>query len=174
MSYSVAADARHTARRAFVAGAGVAVATSIHHVYGAIVYHTPWRYHAAVIASIAVAVMLIALRWQRAEPDTVAGRAAWWTFWGVNAVVFVLLIGMFEGVYNHAFKNLLYFGGAPLSVVREFFPPPTYELPNDWFFELTGVLQVVPSAVAAYHLARLLAERLRRATASRPVAGGAR
>jgi hypothetical protein len=29
------------------------------------------------------------------------------------------------------------------------FPPPTYELPNDAFFEITGILQVVPAALAA-------------------------
>jgi hypothetical protein len=32
------------------------------------------------------------------------------------------------------------------------FPPPTYEMPNDLFFELTGVLHVVPAARAAGRL----------------------
>jgi hypothetical protein len=39
------------------------------------------------------------------------------------------------------------------------FPPPKYELPNDAFFEITGVLQVVPAALAAAKLYRLARSR---------------
>ena len=35
------------------------------------------------------------------------------------------------------------------------FPAPTYEMPNDVLFEITGVLQVVPAALAAWHLYRM-------------------
>ena len=28
------------------------------------------------------------------------------------------------------------------------FPPPTYEMPNDAWFEISGVLQVIPAAFA--------------------------
>jgi hypothetical protein len=46
----------------------------------------------------------------------------------------VLAFGAFEGFYNHVMKNLLYFGGATPALTTRFFPPPTYELPNDAFF----------------------------------------
>jgi hypothetical protein len=39
------------------------------------------------------------------------------------------------------------------------FPPPTYEMPNDAFFEVTGILQVVPAALAAWHVYRMGARR---------------
>lgn len=29
------------------------------------------------------------------------------------------------------------------------FPPPTYEMPNNLIFEITGILQVLPAVVAA-------------------------
>ena len=170
MSRSIEAEARRAEQRTFFAAAAVAIATSVHHVYGAVIYHTPWRYDAVVVSAGTLLFMFAALRWSRAVPSAISGRTAWWIFWGVNAVVFVLLLGVFEGVYNHAIKDLLYFGGAPLSVMRALFPQPKYELPNDWFFELTGVLQIVPSAIAAYELGGLLSYRPRRAVAIRPLA----
>jgi hypothetical protein len=58
-------------------------------------------------------------------------------------------------------KNALYFGGAPLSLMTQMFPPPAYELPSNAFFEITGMLQVVPASLAGWSLYRLI--RLRRA-----------
>jgi hypothetical protein len=43
---------------------------------------------------------------------------------------------------------------APAVMVR-LFPPPTYEMPNDAFFEITGMLQVVPAALAAWDVYRM-------------------
>ena len=173
MSHRISADSRRPEQRALLAAVAVAVTTSVHHVYGAIVYHTPWRYDAVVVSAGAIAVVLAALHMSRSSIRAAVRRAAWWTFWGVNAVVFVLLIGVFEGLYNHALKDILYFGGAPLSAMHAMFPAPGYELPNDWFFELTGVLQVVVSGIAATQLGRLLAHRPRsdapQLTAARPM-----
>jgi hypothetical protein len=165
MSDSYNSDLRRAERRAFLAGSSVFALTSIHHVYGAIRYDTPERYYAAVIAAVAVIMSLGALRISRARPTSAIGRAAWWAFLGVNATVFVLLFGAFEGLYNHALKDALYFGGAPLAQMRVLFPAPAYEMPNDWFFEVTGVLQMVPAAVTAYYLDRLIRRRLRNAGA---------
>jgi hypothetical protein len=69
--------------------------------------------------------------------------------------VAVLMIGTFEGLYNHVVKNLLDFGGASPALMMRLFPAPTYEMPNDVFFEITGVLQVVPAALAAWYLCRM-------------------
>jgi hypothetical protein len=169
MSRLLDAGARRAERRALLSAAAVSVATSVHHVYGAVIYHTPWRYHAVAVSAGTLVIMFAALRLSRVAAGTMAGRVAWWTFWGMNAAVFALLIGAFEGVYNHALKDLLFYGGTQLSVMRALFPPPMYELPNDWFFELTGVLQIVPSAVTAVALGSLLRHRPRRALAASPV-----
>jgi hypothetical protein len=71
---------------------------------------------------------------------------------GVTLVVPVLLFGAFEGVYNHAVKNILFLAGASIETMHRLFPPPTYELPSDLFFEATGVLQIVPAMAAGYYL----------------------
>jgi hypothetical protein len=165
MSISSDSDLRRAERRAFLAGSSVFALTSIHHIYGAIRYDTPERYYAAVIAAVGVITSLGALSVSRARPTSGIGRAAWWAFLGVNATVFVLAFGGFEGLYNHALKDALYFGGVPLAQMRVLFPAPAYEMPNDWFFEVTGVLQIVPAAVTAYYLGRLIRRRPRKAEA---------
>ena len=152
----------HAEGRALRWALALVALTSLHHVYGAVIYHTPPRYHAAAIAGLAVAGMAAALRASRAAGDDRRNAASWWTFWGVNAVVFALLFGLFEGAYNHLLKNILFLGGLPLHQMRVLFPAPIYEMPNDVFFEITGVLQVLPAALDAYWLGRLLRLRPRR------------
>jgi hypothetical protein len=152
---------RRLEHRALIAGSTVLTLTSVHHVYGAIRYHTPERYYAAVLGAAALVVLLRALFINRTTASDAAGRAAWWVFWGVNAIVAVLLIGTLEGFYNHLVKVVLYFGGASGALMRTLFPAPIYEMPNDAFFEVTGVLQVLPASAAAYYLVALLSHRPR-------------
>ena len=85
-----------------------------------------------------------------------------WVFAVVVLVIPVALIGFFEGGYNHALKNALYLAGASAAVLRRLFPPPTYELPNDLFFEVTGVQQLVLAVATGYQLFLLIRERRRR------------
>jgi len=135
--------------------------TSIHHVYGGYVYATPWRYHAVPISIMTVVVILGALALWRRRPSGLAGRIARIVFLLTTLAIPVISFGLFEGLYNHVVKNLLYFAGAPAAVLARLFPPPTYEMPNDMFFEITGVLQVVPAAFAAWSLYRILRPRQR-------------
>ena len=65
------------------------------------------------------------------------------------------MVGMFEGGYNHMIKNALYFGGIPSRAFRALFPQPPYEVPNDVFFELTGVAQFILALFSAVALARI-------------------
>jgi peroxiredoxin len=81
----------------------------------------------------------------------------------------VLSIGLFEGLYNHVLKNILFLSGAPASVLLRMFPPPTYELPNDAGFEVSGVAQVIPAAFTALALLRFA--RARGTSASRILPG---
>jgi hypothetical protein len=150
-------------RAAFLLGAATLALTSVHHVYGAILYATPERYHAVGIAGAALAVMVAAMAVHRRKPGSPAGRSAWWwVFWLATATVPVLLFGAAEGFYNHAVKVAAYYGGVSEATLLRMYPSPTYELPNDLVFEATGVLQVVPAAAAGYYLVRLLRLRIRR------------
>jgi hypothetical protein len=118
----------------------VYVLTIVHHVYGAIVFDTPWRLHAAVLGAAGIAATLLLTRGSTRLGPLLAG---------LTLVLAVGLIGGFEGGYNHAFKLLLFFGGAAPGTMHRLFPPPTYELPSDVLFEVTGVLQFVAGLLAA-------------------------
>ena len=124
------------------------VLTIIHHVYGAIAFDTPWRYHAAFLGLGGIAATLLfmwgATRWR----TPVLRQLATVLLLGVTLVLAVGLIGCFEGGYNHAVKLVLFFGGAGPDTMNRLFPPPTYEMPSDVFFEVTGILQFLAALVA--------------------------
>lgn len=136
------------------------VLTSVHHVYGAVHYETPWRFHVLLGSIPAMLVLLASWHLGADGGETWKGRAAFWIS-ALTAGAVLLAIGGFEGLYNHGLKDALYFMGTSVSTLRALFPPPKYEMPNDVFFEVTGVLQVVPAVFGAVHLGRLLARRRR-------------
>ena len=139
----------------------VLVLTGVHHAYGAAIYHTPWRLDVVFISALTAAAILGSLRAFRRRAADLSSRIAFWAFVAVVLAVPVAGIGAFEGGYNHALKNALYFSGASTTVMRRLFPPPAYELPDDVFFEFTGVLQLVLAVVTGRHLLRLVRERRR-------------
>ena len=127
----------------------VYVLTIIHHVYGAIAFDTPWRHHAAVLGLGGIGATLLfglgATRWLA----PVLRQVSTVLLLALTLVLAVGLIGVFEGGYNHAGKLLLFFGGAGPETMSRLFPPPTYEMPSDVFFEGTGVKQFLAALVAA-------------------------
>ncbi|MGH7962255.1 MAG: hypothetical protein ACRERD_10590 [Candidatus Binatia bacterium] len=108
--------------------------------------------------SIPVILVLVgALMIVRKSPHTFSGRIALWVFTIVAVVFPIGWIGFFEGGYNHVVKNVLYFSDASAAVLTTLFPPPTYEMPNSVFFEVTGIMQFPTALLAAYwtfHLCR--------------------
>ena len=143
--------------RALVSGASAAAVmglTAAHHGYGAVRFDTPWRHHVVhfsiwVVAAIAVAVG-VHLRARRPE-------IRWAGMLGAGALILLApvgWIGIFEGGYNHVLKNLLYFAGVAPETFGRLFPPPRYQPPTDWLFELTGVLQFPLGLFAGSRLAR--------------------
>lgn len=116
--------------------------TSIHHVYGAVIYNTPWRLH-VLFLSIPVISVTALLTYFIKRKDNLKTSLLFWLHWSIILIGSIALIGVFEGVYNHFFKDLLFYAGVNRFTLLKLFPPPTYEMPNDLFFELTGVLQAV-------------------------------
>jgi hypothetical protein len=137
----------------------VLLLTSVHHAYGAYVYRTLWRLDAVVLSAFAAAAILSSLVVIQRNTDETVREIAFWVFTAVVFVVPVALIGLFEGAYNHALKNALYFAGASSTLMSRLFPPATYELPNDVFFETTGVMQAVLGSITAWLLYRLVRSR---------------
>jgi hypothetical protein len=74
--------------------------------------------------------------------------------------------------YDHLVKNALFFGGFSRGTLERLFPPPTYKMPRDLWFEGSGVLRFVIALWAAYYLAGTVAchasccARWRRSTTS--------
>ncbi len=141
MSLGKAARSRNIIVKAAI---GVAVAGAIsggHHVYGAIVYERPWRVLVSlwIPAFVALVLAMLYLHWKLAK--RISGEiAAWIVFAG--GVVFQTGFTLFECVYSHILKLVLFFGGASQTTLARLFPAPAYHLPDDLFFELTGVLQL--------------------------------
>jgi hypothetical protein len=143
--------------------------TSIHHVYGAAVYHTPFRLH---ILFLSIPVLLFTMIVNKIHPGKFL------IVYRIHAIVIlvfsILLIGFYEGVYNHIIKNIAFWGGLSGQTLDVFFPPGIYEMPNDLFFELTGIAQGVLGILLAIRFIKLLKhgmwQRQRRACADcRPI-----
>ncbi len=128
--------------------------TGVHHVYGGMVYATPWRHHAAILAVPIIIALALAYGIYRQAPGSAGGDLAFRLFVLLTLLFPVLLVGFVEGGYNHVVKNVVYFAGAPDSFGR-LFPSPPYEPPDDLLFELSGVLQFVLALLLVRHLLRL-------------------
>ncbi len=113
----------------------------------------------AVISALATALIVASLLLLRKHPNDGIGEVASWTFMTVTFLVPLLGFGVFEGVYNHALKVALYFAHASPVLMAGLFPPQTYEMPNNAFLEVTGVMQVIPGFVTGYYLHRFVQDR---------------
>jgi hypothetical protein len=128
--------------------------TVFHHLYGAIIYPQIFR---AYVAYFSVAVALLEyLTYKQSTKSTNKKKKR---LFGVLFLLFaisvsMLLIGIVEGGYNHFLKNVLFFSGVKLDVLTKMFPPPEYEMPDNFIFEFTGILQFVVAIFAIVFLTR--------------------
>lgn len=129
----------------------LAVLTTIHHVYGAVLYQTPWRLH-ILMMSLPIIILTMILRRQLTKKDADNKCFVFWAFYTITLVPSLGFIGVFEGIYNHLFKNIMFFGGAGNGLLQTLFPAPTYEMPNDLLFEFTGVGQGFIAIVLIKHM----------------------
>jgi hypothetical protein len=122
-------------------------ATLIHHVWGGLVYRAPERLVIALVMTVAFAGTLALLRRYRTRRT----RSALTLFAALVLIVWILVLGVFEGAYNHAYKDALFLAGVSPAAALELHPnlaPGDYVYPpNDAVFEITGVLQAVGALV---------------------------
>jgi hypothetical protein len=141
--------------------------TAIHHAYGAFAYGTPWRLHVVYFAA-PVAIAIVAALWiASSRRDLPLGILAARLAAAAILILPVAGIGFYEGGYNHVLKNLVFFAFGRTDAVA-MFPPPTYEMPNDLFFEVTGVAQFPLSILTAIRTLALLREARRSTTTTTP------
>lgn len=135
------------------------VLTSIHHVYGAVIYSTPWRMH-VIFLSAPVLVVTMILEYLLKRSDN---RFLFWLYSFVILVPSLGFIGLFEGIYNHILKDIMFYSGFSEETMLSMFPPPMYEMPNDFLFEFTGVLQGVVCALLTVAFFKLIRGWLKQA-----------
>ena len=93
---------------AVISGIIAGLVSSIHHWYGAVEYNTPWRISVSywIMGSVLLVYSLLYVYWKNI--GDIAGNIALWLFF-FCAVVFQAGFIMFECVYSHVLKNILYF-----------------------------------------------------------------
>lgn len=120
--------------------------TSMHHAYGAWLYDTPWRNHIVSQGGVWLLVCFIFLfvyiKWNQ--------KWSYWIFFILSFFFFFGTLGLYEGLYNHVLKNILYYGEFPESWLNHLYPIPKYEMPNDFLFEMTGILTFVTGTFYGY------------------------
>lgn len=137
---------------------GTMIMTVIHHLYGAIKYDEPFRLHVAIFA-IPVILILMASYLGHIKTPPIRYRNLSLTIFLAASILFsVGAIGVYEGGYNHVLKNILYFGGTSRTALDKIYPS-IYELPNDIFFEATGILQFVTGLLCGLEIYKFLVRR---------------
>lgn len=135
------------------------ITTSLHHIYGAYIYDTPERLH---VLAISIPVMIITYIFDRYfRNKTFPYKIVPTILYSIVILIpSLILIGIFEGIYNHVVKNILFFANVPESVIRQDFygsyEQELLEAPNDFIFELTGVAQGVLAVLLAIQLHRFI------------------
>ncbi len=105
-------------------------------------YATPER----LLIALGMTAALVVTLWLLPRYRATRSKAALWAFMLTVALIWVALLGLFEGGYNHAFKDALFLAGVsvwraaalhPGLMAADYIYPP-----NDLFFEASGVLQL--------------------------------
>ena len=138
-------DPAHSKKLIFLAvisGLIAGLVSSVHHWYGAIAYNTPWRVGVVywIVGFVLIVYSLLHVYWKNI--DNIVGQITIWIFL-FGAVIFQAGFILFECVYSHVLKNIFYFGGISQSILEHLYPAPAYHLPNNLFFEFTGLLQLI-------------------------------
>jgi hypothetical protein len=76
----------------------------------------------------------------------------------VAMLFYVILLGLLHGDYAHAYKDILYLVAGPPSLYYSLNPNKHYP-PNDIFFEISGVLDMLTGYFVALSTVRLIRDR---------------
>jgi hypothetical protein len=122
---------------------GLWLTTLIHHLYGAYVYGTLWRVIAPLII-FPVILFLTLLLFNNVIETQVYYKKVFFVF--VVLLFWIIPIGFIEGGYGHLLKNILYFINTSVELMHRLFPPEFgktkfFESPNNYFFEISGIVQ---------------------------------
>jgi hypothetical protein len=127
--------------------------TTVHHIYGGLVNGAPNRLRVPPIMAIPSLVTLGSFyRYKR------TGSGAALASFSTVAVLWVVLSGLVHGGYAHAYKDILFLVNGPPELYYPLNPDEHYP-PDDIFFEITGVLEMVTGYFIALFTYRLIRDR---------------
>ena len=113
-----------------------------------------------IIAAIEFLMVLGLLVWYKGTGNRLA-----LTLFSVVIALVGIVQGLFNTLYGHIYKDILFLAGVTSGQVRTFFLPI---LPNDFiyppnniFFEVTGVLELLTIGLIAFFTYRLIRSRNR-------------
>jgi hypothetical protein len=129
------------AAAALVVASGV---TSIHHVYGGLVDGDSHRLLVPVLVAVFLALTFGSLTWFKRA----GSRIALSVFTILAVSLFVVVLGLLHGGYAHLYKDILFLSNGPAYLYYPLNPNEHYP-PDDVFFEVTGVLDIVTGCVVA-------------------------
>ncbi len=124
--------------------------TTVHHIFGGLVDGADDR---LVIPGVLAPLMVIAMVSLYALGRN--GSVGALITVGVVALLWVLLLGLFHGGYAHLYKDIVFLVDGPPSLYYPLNPSEHYP-PDNIFFEVTGVLDLLAAAVMAYTTTRLI------------------
>jgi hypothetical protein len=128
--------------------------TTIHHIYGGLVDRAPNRLRVPIFMAIPSLVALGSLyRYKQT-----GSRAALATSSTVAVLAWVFLSGLLHGGYAHAYKDVLFLVDGPPEFYYPLNPDEHYP-PDDIFFEITGVLEMVTGYFVALFTYRLIRDQ---------------
>ncbi len=136
--------------------------TTIHHIYGGFRYDTSWRIIMPIFFFLPMLILTLYFQALVLKNNSKVMLMVYSVF---EFVGWIAVLGFGEGGYNHVLKNILYFDGASEDLMVKMFPPEfgatkLFEVPNDWFFEITGILTALFGVYALYFLIRFIKERV--------------
>ena len=132
--------------------------TTLHHVYGAIAFDTPWRLHIVFIAVPIGALITVGLVYAWPRRHSRAGQLAKWSAALLSLVFAFALIGLYEGGYNHVLANIVFQMHGPEALMA-FYDADIHQLPTEPVFEATGVAQFAAGLGAGWTAIQLLRSR---------------
>lgn len=124
-------------RRLIILNIILLLVTTVHHIYGGLLYATNWRIVGTLYGGFYCLVAVVLLQYSNRNSAVRFLGMALSYFWAI-------VIGYYEGGYNHALKNLLFILEVPIKTLDILFPPEFgYKIPDNFTFELSGILQLV-------------------------------
>lgn len=127
--------------------------TFVHHIYGGIIYHTPDRIYGA----LAFTLFFVITVWMYAWRSRAWARRI---FWALVFAFWVIMIGVYEGGYNHTLYLALWYGEADHQLLHTVYPNGGEVVePTSFIFEATGVMTFVFACMLAIKSLQIIRKR---------------